>query len=92
MEKQPERYYIDERPGCVALRDRTLDDPAILGLDEDTPGVVRYWYANIKRTQCKECGTENGWYWKVRSEDLRKALDLRSQLNRGEIRGPTAAR
>lgn len=42
----PDRYYIDERCGCIAVRDRTLDQPMerYPGLHDYTPGVVEYWH------------------------------------------------
>lgn len=38
-----ERYYVDERVGCIAVRDRTLDNEEP-GLHSDTTGVVKYWH------------------------------------------------
>ncbi len=38
-----ERYYTDERVGCIAVMDRTKIDHDYNGLHSDSPGVVVYW-------------------------------------------------
>lgn len=37
------RYFVDERVGCIAVRDRLKTDPEYQGLHPDTEGVVRFW-------------------------------------------------
>lgn len=39
------RYYIDERCGCIAVRDRvtTPSPDQYPGLHSETPGVVKFW-------------------------------------------------
>lgn len=36
------RFFVDERVGCVAVRDRLLTDPDYLGLHHDIEGVVLF--------------------------------------------------
>ena len=36
------RYFVDERAGCVAVRDRDETEPDYPGLHCDTKGVVFY--------------------------------------------------
>jgi len=48
-----DRYFVDSRIGCVAIRDRTKTDPDYQGLHEDTQGVV--WYRH------GICMSKNGW-------------------------------
>lgn len=38
-----ERYFVDGRVGCVAVRDKDNTDPDYPGLHSDTRGVVAYW-------------------------------------------------
>ncbi len=35
-----QRYFVDERGGCIVVRDRTQTDPDYNGRDADTPGVM----------------------------------------------------
>lgn len=37
-----ERFYVDKRTGCVAIRDRSYPDPS-LGLNSDLPDVVLFF-------------------------------------------------
>lgn len=36
------RFFVDERNGCVAIRDRTLNDPDDNGCDADKIDVVKF--------------------------------------------------
>jgi myo-inositol-hexaphosphate 3-phosphohydrolase len=36
------RFFVDERNGCVAIRDRTLKDPDDNGCDADKIDVVKF--------------------------------------------------
>ena len=52
------RYFVDERSGCVAVRDKKYTDPEYRGLHDDTRGVVKYWQG--------EPYQENGLtYWRT---------------------------
>lgn len=38
------RYIVDERVGCIAIRDTKFTDPDYPGLHNDTEGVLFYWH------------------------------------------------
>jgi hypothetical protein len=40
------RFFVDERNGCVAIRDRTLKDPDDNGCDADKIDVVKFATGN----------------------------------------------
>lgn len=64
------RFYIDERGGCIAVRDKLRDNPDDNGLHQDTNGVVSYW------TGYKEDGE-----WKISQACKDNAKELRDKLN-----------
>jgi len=78
-----ERYYIDERVGCVAVRDRLLDGPDSSGhLDSDTDGVVQYWHGvRMDGGTCEHCKRPFEKVWGISPEDLESAKLLCIQLN-----------
>lgn len=79
-----ERYFVDSRVGCVAVRDRWMTDPDDQGLHEDTTGVV--WYRqgqSVDLPPCPTCGHSNGKQWIVSAEDLAAAQAECDKLNRG---------
>ena len=39
---EQDRYFIDQRVGCIAIRDRKNSDDTN-GLHSDTLGAVHYW-------------------------------------------------
>ena len=53
-----ERYYVDDRCGCVAVRDRLNTDPDYQGLHSDTIGVVKFWMKKLRPESriCSHCG------------------------------------
>ena len=73
------RYFVDERVGCVAVRDRqhTNFHDHIQSLNADTKGVVKYWLGYIID---KKLG------WTIRPEDLAEALALCDKLNAGDLK------
>lgn len=78
-----QRYFVDLRGGCVAVRDRLLTDPEYNGLHADTVGVVQYWHGvqNIERCP-KCCGAGHiGTGWEVRDDDAVEAHRLCDKLN-----------
>ena len=82
IEAKPERYFVDSRCGCVAVRDRTLTDPDYPGLHEDTTGVVRYWHGRIVEGEpCPTCGHVASGSWKVSAHDKAQAVLLCAELN-----------
>ena len=75
------RFYVDERVGCIAVRDRTKTDPNRNGLDPDMPDVV--WWGrgtNVPRP-CSECGKPRGWEWVVSSATKAEAIMECARLN-----------
>lgn len=59
LENEP-RYFVDERGGCVAVRDRTRTDPDYPGLHHDTEGVVLYRHGKVVEQSCPTCGHKTG--------------------------------
>lgn len=73
------KYYVDERSGCIAIREflpdgQEYDCP---GLNEESKGVVHFWAsANIAKF-------ENG-YWKLDSEFVKK-VNKKCAIMNGEL-------
>jgi hypothetical protein len=76
-----QRYFIDERSGCVAVRDRTLTDPDYNGLHNDTEGVVFYRHGRQVRSTCPTCCQSVSKGWEVAPEDLAAAHAECERLN-----------
>lgn len=51
-----DRYFVDRRCGCVAVRDREKMDPEENGLHPDMECVVRYWDIPMQSSPCPTCG------------------------------------
>ena len=73
------RYYIDERVGKIAVRDRTKDPPLVCGIEypglsNTTPGVVRLWH-----------GFARNGSWHLPRRYIRRAMRLLLQLQREEV-------
>ena len=75
-----QRFYIDQRVGCVAVRDRTQDDPDHPGLSSDTSGVVKFWDGELVLSKCPTCGHPESRY-AVSDAALAAAIELRNELN-----------
>jgi hypothetical protein len=93
MRKQPEeRYFVDERVGCIAVRDREHTDPEYRGLHADTNGVVQYWHGNSSEplgplgTDCL-CPTcrQRRMNWSIADTDHAAAHALCAELNKMEL-------
>lgn len=68
-----DRYFVDVRVGCAAIRDREHPDydESYPGLHWDTPDVIVYkWGLNIP-----------GSGWSVTEEDVKELEDLCDKLN-----------
>ena len=76
-----ERYFIDERVGCMAVRDRQNTDPEYNGLHDDTPGVVKYWYGTLTQTPCPRCHKIMSSDWDITEESRQEAKDLCHKMN-----------
>lgn len=68
-----ERYFIDKRAGCIAVRDRMYTSPSYQGLHEDTPGVVKYWHGRLD--------SHGLFSWSVPKEYEEEAMFLCKELN-----------
>lgn len=66
--KTNERFFVDQRCGCIAVRDRLLTDPEYQGLHHDTMGVV--WF---------EMGIYTGHAWSVSPEQRERAERVAAQ-------------
>jgi hypothetical protein len=75
------RYYIDKRIGCIAVRDRERIDPDYNGLHADMEGVVQYWGGQRTKKKCSECGHVQFAGWDVSEADQRAAAELCDSLN-----------
>ena len=71
MKADHDRFFIDIRGGCIAVRDRTLTDPEYPGLHADTPGVVWYEHGENRMKTCPTCGGSKqiGWHLRDGAED-----------------------
>ena len=65
-----ERYFVDKRVGCVAVRDRELTNPDYPGLHADTPGVIAFYM-----------GVWRGDEWGLRSSSVTACEKLVDLLN-----------
>ena len=83
-----DRYYIDERAGCMAVRDRTLDCDSP-SLHDDTPGVLRYWHGAPVPQRCPMCHHTSHGGWLIADEDKADAQILCDDLNYADTRTAT---
>jgi hypothetical protein len=65
------RFYIDDRVGCIAVRDRTKDDEWAPGLHSEMDGVMAYWH--------RRKGPDGSWG--VQDWQIEKANTLCDNLN-----------
>jgi len=79
-----DRYFVDKRGGCVAVRDRTKTDPGYQGLHADTIGVVRFWMGEQRRVCCPHCGNRRTEGWDVTSDIVDAAVNVCRELNEAE--------
>lgn len=68
-----DRYFLDIRIGCAAVRDRQHPDydESYPGLHGDTPDVVLYKHGS----EVAKVG------WEMREEDIKELQDLCDKLN-----------
>ena len=77
-----ERFFVDERGGCIAARDRELTDPEYPGLHPDTDGVVEFWGGKQITKKCPTCGHVSFSHWEIADEDRKAAHELCEKLNK----------
>ena len=80
-----DRYFIDERGGCIAVRDRENTDEHYPGLHRDTQGVVQYWPGQKIERKCSRCGHVEFVAWDVPEADMSAAAELCDRLNRKSV-------
>ena len=81
------RYFIDERVGCIAVRDRKNTDPYYSGLHEDTRGVIKFWMGKTIEKGCSLCGHFYVDWDGISQEDVEEARQLCDKLNRKGKKG-----
>ena len=79
--KEMDRYFTDERVGCIAVRDREATDPEYNRLHSDTAGVVRYWGGEPRKDLCPTCGHVRGLAYVVLDKARAEAYALCEELN-----------
>lgn len=77
-----ERYVVDERVGCVAVRDTLVHDNGA-GLHSDTPGVVWFRFGKRDGYMCPTCGSKWNLRWDVPKEAVLEAHEIAKTLNSG---------
>lgn len=75
------RFFVDERGGCIAVRDRTLVDPDRNGLHSDMECVVWYEHGIYMSERCPHCGTSSPIGWKITDEQREKAARSCATMN-----------
>lgn len=76
-----EKYFIDERVGCMAIRDREYTNPTYPGLHPDTKGVVRYYQGVKINITCPQCGHHLLDKWVIPTEVREEAVAYCKRLN-----------
>lgn len=74
------RYFVDDRTGCIAVRDRRWTDPEYQGLHRDTVGVVRFWMKHQREVRCEACNQRIRFEF-VDGEEVAEANALAERLN-----------
>jgi hypothetical protein len=75
------RYFIDERGGCIAVRDRNETDPEYQGLHHDTRGVVWYAHGTRENVVCPTCNHSYSGAWVVAQSDRDEAQRVCDAMN-----------
>jgi hypothetical protein len=76
-----DRFFIDERIGCIAVRDREQSNPEDRGLEKDTPGVVKFWMGNKVNELCPTCLRVVSSSWEINEDFKKEASKLCRELN-----------
>lgn len=87
------RYFVDERTGCIAVRDHKNTDPEYPGLHPDTPGVVKYWSGHPAFETCPLCKDRRQVGYEVDETARTQAREYCNKLNADteDSHSPTAA-
>jgi len=89
--KRRNRYFVDERGGCIAVRDREKTDPEYPGLHPDTTGVIRYWDGAPNSDTCPTCGQRRLAGWEIADADRQAAVALCAELNQANAGSDASA-
>ena len=90
-----QRYFVDRRVGCVAVRDNTKLSQVLFqgeepveegpGLHPDMASVVKFWHGKLvpdeDRDPYRGHTGQVGTYWEVSDEDVGAAIELCDRLN-----------
>lgn len=80
------RFFVDERVGCIAVRDRENTDMDYPGLHADTEGVVKYWHGVLVPGEiCSKCSHKRDSKLMVTLESRQEAEALCERLNNGGL-------
>ena len=80
------RYFVDQRPGCVAVCDSQVRQPGIGHLGEHAPGVCGFWLGDGHEWTDEWTGKRRV-QWAVPGHKIRAAVELCEKLNREEADG-----
>jgi len=75
------RYFVDERSGSIAVRDRNCTDLDEQGLHPEAAGVVRFWLGIYNPGKCPHCNQKIHDGWLVSADVRRNANRLCDRLN-----------
>lgn len=75
------RFFVDERTGCIAVRDKLHTDPEYPGLHSDTEGIVFFAGGVPQSEECPTCHTRRNIGWHLFDKDRTKAIELCERLN-----------
>ena len=73
------RYIVDDRCGCVAVRDTSLIDPEQPGLHGDEEDCIQFWAKGRRKTQCEHCLHVSEEY--IADDHVEEAKALAEKLN-----------
>ena len=76
-----DRYFIDERTGYIAVRDRNHTDQDYNGLHSNTAGVVKYWDGEPVGYVCSTCGHSTNRGYMIPNSVILAANTLCEELN-----------
>lgn len=81
------RFFVDERGGCIAVRDRTKVDPDRKGLGSDMRCVVWFQMGFQLPTKCPHCNQTKPGPWEVPYALKQKAQAECDRLNAAQPEG-----
>ena len=79
------RYYIDQRKGCIAVRDKNLDNLEDDILWHGIPGVIKFWLFPLEPYFCPTCDQCITNIRPINNEMVKQAEKLCKELNEKEL-------